>query len=164
MVVERAVASRRGSRPAPPRPAGYFDRPGPRLRWLHELRQAGLDARVLRPGPALRGHFVLRLVLRPAGLEPVVATLALPSRRPDAVKVTATGPADSPHRYADGSLCMWHPHDGPDRRWCHSRGPVVLVGHVLTHLMREEFYRRTGEWLGEQAPHTPPTTAARRAA
>lgn len=31
--------------------------------------------------------------------------------------VFVDGPDDSPHRYGDGSLCMYHPSDPPERRW-----------------------------------------------
>ncbi|MEV6303903.1 hypothetical protein AB0M02_31175 [Actinoplanes sp. NPDC051861] len=67
------------------------------------------------------------------------------------------GPNDSPHRYADGSLCMWYPYDPPELRWQRSDGPVVLLGHIAAHLIREQWWRQTGEWAGDEAPHRAPT-------
>ena len=37
--------------------------------------------------------------------------------RPYLVAVSVDGPTESKHRYADGSLCMWSPDDGPDLQW-----------------------------------------------
>ncbi|MEC3992093.1 hypothetical protein VSR01_00420 [Actinacidiphila sp. DG2A-62] len=47
------------------------------------------------------------------------------------------------------------PRRSPEQRWDRRRdGPVVLLGLVLAHLLREEWWRRTGEWAGPEAPHT----------
>ena len=71
----------------------------------------------------------------------------------DAPSVFADGPRDSPHRYSDGSLCMWYPHDPIDRRWVFEDGLLDLIGLVIAHLFREAWWRETGEWLGEEVPH-----------
>jgi hypothetical protein len=48
---------------------------------------------------------------------------------------------------------MWFPYDPPEQRWTRSDGPAVLLGQIVAHLLREEWWRRTGEWPGEEAPH-----------
>jgi hypothetical protein len=73
-----------------------------------------------------------------------------------APKVFVDGSDDSPHRYSDGSLCMWHPSDPPEQRWVFSDGLLALLNHVQAHLFREAWWRETGEWLGPEAPHSPP--------
>ncbi len=62
-------------------------------------------------------------------------------------------PSGSPHRYTDGALCMWYPGDPADQRWVLRDGPVVLLGHVIAHLLREEWWQHTGEWPGDEAAH-----------
>jgi hypothetical protein len=66
--------------------------------------------------------------------------------------VFVPGPG-SPHPYADGSLCIWYPADPPERRWRRSDGGAALAAHIAAHLIREEWWRQTGEWAGEEAPH-----------
>lgn len=68
-------------------------------------------------------------------------------------RVFADGPRRSKHRYSDGSLCMWYPRDPEERRWVRSDGLVALIGLAIQHLFREAWWRETGEWLGEEAPH-----------
>lgn len=70
----------------------------------------------------------------------------------DAV-IFADGPAESPHRYPNGSLCMWHPHDPPELRWIPRHGLVALLDHTVLHLFREGYWREAGEWPGDEAPH-----------
>jgi len=70
-------------------------------------------------------------------------------------RVFVDGPADSPHRYADATLCMWYPRDPPDQRWVFSDGLLVLLNYIQAHLFREAWWRETGEWLGTEAPHGP---------
>src|SRR5207237_15432 len=71
-------------------------------------------------------------------------------------KVFVNGPAESPHRYGDGSLCMWYPPDPPEQKWVHSDGLLVLLNYIQAHLFREAWWRETGEWLGPEAPHARP--------
>jgi hypothetical protein len=73
--------------------------------------------------------------------------------RPDVPRVYASTPASSPHRYLDDSLCMWFPGDPPEQRWTHHDGPMALLGHIVAHLLREKWWRQTGEWPGQEAPH-----------
>jgi hypothetical protein len=69
--------------------------------------------------------------------------------------VTADGPTESPHRYDKHRLCMWHPRDAVERRWVEEDGLLKLIVHARLHLFREAWWRETGEWLGDEAPHGP---------
>jgi hypothetical protein len=75
-------------------------------------------------------------------------------------KVFVDGPTDSPHRYSDGSLCMWYPDDPPEQRWVFPDGLLALLNYIQAHLFREAWWRETGEWLGPEAPHGPPKEPA----
>jgi hypothetical protein len=69
------------------------------------------------------------------------------------VRVTADGPTRSPHRYADGHLCMWYPDDGPELVWQPEEGLLALIQYVRLHLFREAYWRRYHLWPGPEAPH-----------
>ncbi len=63
-------------------------------------------------------------------------------------------PRWSPHRWRpNGELCMWYPGDPPALRWVPSDGLPALLACIRTHLVREAWWRETGEWVGDQAPH-----------
>lgn len=68
-------------------------------------------------------------------------------------KVTVDGPPESKHRYSDGSLCMWCPRDSVEKRWEFRDGLLQLLPLIGTHLFREAWWRETGDWPGEEAPH-----------
>ena len=69
--------------------------------------------------------------------------------------VFANGPQESPHRYSDGSLCMWYPNDPMERRWVFDDGLLSLIGLAMVHLFREAWWRETGKWAGEEVAHGP---------
>lgn len=71
-------------------------------------------------------------------------------------QVFADGPDDSPHRYADGSLCMWFPDDPPARRWTPDDGLAALVDCIRVHLFQEADARHGRPWPGDEAPHRSP--------
>ena len=48
---------------------------------------------------------------------------------------------------------MWYPRDPIDLRWARRDGAAALVGCITLHLIREQWWRETGEWLGPEAPH-----------
>ena len=73
--------------------------------------------------------------------------------RPHWPRVTVDGPTESPHRYQDGTLCMWYPQDPKERRWTFSDGLLHLIGLIQVHLIREHLWRETGDWPGDEAPH-----------
>lgn len=71
-------------------------------------------------------------------------------------KVFVDGPTESPHRYSDGSLCMWYPPDPPEQKWVFDDGLLALLNCIQAHLVREAWWWQKGEWLGPEAPHGPP--------
>jgi hypothetical protein len=136
-------------------PPAWYAYPAGRLRFLAELAVCGVNAiqtPVRRADRKHRGGFQAVLTLNVPGL---------PSRHVRIVfaglgsvpSVYCDGPTESPHRYSDGSLCMWYPWDPETARWTRRDGAGALLGHITAHLLREEWWRRTGEWIGDQAPH-----------
>jgi hypothetical protein len=65
------------------------------------------------------------------------------------------------HTYGRNQLCMWFPSDPAERRWQREQGLLKLVDTSVTHLFKELYFRETGEWLGEEAPHGVPKIEAR---
>jgi hypothetical protein len=80
--------------------------------------------------------------------------ILFPKDTPTLAKINAIAPTDSPHRYQENQLCIWHPEDSVENRWVHNDGLLVLLGLIAAHLFREEWWRETGEWLGPEAGHT----------
>ena len=50
-------------------------------------------------------------------------------------------------------LCLWYPHDPTELRWLWKDGLKEYVRIVARHLICEEYWRRTGQWPLEDAPH-----------
>lgn len=143
-------------RPASPCRPAWFAGPAARLVFQHRIASTGLAVRAARPPKAQRGGFALAVDVRHPDLPDQTVTIAFGPGLPEIPRVFSDGPAQSPHRYSDGSLCMWYPGDPFERRWDRRRdGPIGLVGLILAHLMREEWWRRTGEWAGPEAEHPP---------
>lgn len=87
---------------------------------------------------------------------PCVVTAEFDRRIAGQPELYADGPTTSPHRYpARGRthLCIWYPSDPPERRWVPEDGLLRLFGMVQTHLFKEGWWRETGEWVGDEAPH-----------
>lgn len=101
------------------------------------------------------GGFSLVFKLQPTGLPPRAVRITFSRALPDMPKVWVDGPSESPHRYEDGTLCMWYPEDLPANRWVRRDGAAVLVAHIAAHLLREEWYRKTGDWKGDEVTHCP---------
>lgn len=140
--------------PAWRRPVWYAY-PAGRLRFLTELRACGVNAvqtRVSRADRQHRGGFQVEFVLNVPGLPPRCLRIVFAGYG-SVPSVYADGPAESPHRYSDGSLCMWYPWDPEAARWTRRDGAAALLGHITAHLLREEWWRKTGEWVGDEAPH-----------
>jgi hypothetical protein len=79
-------------------------------------------------------------------------------RPEDAPLVTACPDRPSKHRFANGALCLWHPHDLPERRWTSDHGLRSLLELATRHLFLELHWAATGGpnggvWLLEDAPH-----------
>jgi hypothetical protein len=80
---------------------------------------------------------------------------------PQLERIYADGPTSSPHRYAPWprdrlkrtSLCVWTPGDPRERSWVPADGLLVLIEITRVHLFKEQYWRETGEWLGEQHLH-----------
>jgi hypothetical protein len=104
-------------------------------------------------GPTAGLYYRFGLDVPGEGIRPVRVLFRRDS--PTVVRVTVVddGPQDSPHRYTRGELCMWRRDAPRDSRWVVADGLVELIGHVHAHLMREAWWRRTGEWAGPEAVH-----------
>lgn len=53
-------------------------------------------------------------------------------------------------------LCLWFPSDPRPLQWVWDDGLDDYVARVHRHLFYEEFWRRTGSWPSEDAPHQGP--------
>lgn len=144
------------SRPRPWREPPWFCWPVHRLRFQAELAAAVTRVRPVQPSRSCRGGYAVQFTVALAGIDARRVTVEFSPRAPDTSHVTVDGPASSPHRYHDGSLCMWFPGDPPERRWRRRDGAAVLAGHIAAHLIREEWWRQTGEWIGQEMPHGEP--------
>jgi hypothetical protein len=136
-------------------PPAWYVYPAGRLRFLTELRARGLNAsqtRVDRANRKHRGGFQVEFDLMVPGL-PRRHLRVVFAGNGSVPAVYADGPSESPHRYSDQSLCMWYPWDSQVARWTRKDGAAALLGHITAHLLREEWWRKTGEWLGAEAPH-----------
>lgn len=71
----------------------------------------------------------------------------------DFPKVYAGAMEASPHRYADGALCLYYPGDPVEQRWTSAQGLTALLVLVAEHLFFEDVFRKTKEWIGPQAEH-----------
>jgi hypothetical protein len=72
-------------------------------------------------------------------------------RRLQEAAVAHAWAASDPSRF--GQLCLWFPDDPPALKWDWSDGLVAYITIVHRHLQAEEFWRRTGSWPAEDAPH-----------
>jgi len=129
--------------------------PAGRLGFLAELRAGGVrpaQTRINRAQRAHRGGFQVEFDLTVPGL-PARHVRILFAGIGSAPFVHADGPAESRHRYTDGSLCMWYPFDPKEARWTRREGAAALLGHITAHLLREEWWRMTGEWVGDEVTH-----------
>ena len=105
-----------------------------------------------RPRPRGRGWQYL-LSVDPPGCPATRVRIDFALDGPHMPCVTVDGLTESPHRYSDGTLCMWYPHDPRERRWIFSDGLLHLIGLIQVHLIREHLWRETGDWPGDEAPH-----------
>lgn len=133
----------------------WYAYPAGRLRFLTELSDCGVYAvstRINRADRRHRGGFQVEFRLTVPGL-PTRRVRLVFAGIGSAPFVYADGPVESRHRYSDGSLCMWYPHDPENARWTRRDGAAALLGHITAHLLREEWWRKTGEWVGHEVPH-----------
>lgn len=96
--------------------------------------------------------YTLEVEVPSFGTERIEIRFAKTAPETPAVRVL-DAPANSPHRYDDGTLCMWYPLDDEESRWVFEDGLLSLIGLTIAHLFREAYWRETNEWLGPEAPH-----------
>jgi hypothetical protein len=129
--------------------------------WYGDERRRVLFERGARRIPGLRGATissgaragrVYSVSLEVPHYERRRVEVRFPKATPTLPHVIADGPTNSPHRYGNTRLCMWHP-DDCEQRWELDDGLLVLLGMTSAHLFREAWWRETGEWLGPEAPH-----------
>ena len=121
--------------------------------FLHAL--AGIDDVRVVKDRNYPGGFSVALTLSPKGLRAHAVIIAFSRGRPLEPRVRVDGPTDSPHRYQNGDLCMWCPQDPAEKRWTLKDGAAALVANIAAHLIREEWYRLTGEWIGDEVHPSP---------
>jgi hypothetical protein len=137
-----------------------------KLRFIHEVQQV-VDSpiTIAKPSSQHRGGFAVSFTVTPHGVSSRTVRVEFALGSPEVPRVFVNGPQDSPHRYNDGSLCMWYPRDPIELRWVRRQGAAALVGCIALHLIREQWWRETGEWVGPEAPHAaPPMRPGRTAA
>jgi hypothetical protein len=132
------------------------------LRFAVEARACGLDAKISRSDADLVGWYAVQVTVEHVAIGRRHVRIMFPPRAGDP-RVRADGPTASPHRYRGGFLCMWHPADPDEQRWIPGHGAAALLTRIVAHLMREEWWRRTGEWVGDEAPHDLPAPEGSRA-
>jgi hypothetical protein len=138
------------------KPGGWYDDFRYRLQFEREAHKAFPSIRGSRTGRGRKtGAIVYTLTVGvPEFDERRVIKITLGNRTWPTVRlVTADGPPRSPHRYADGHLCMWYPGDGPDGTWQPEEGLLGLIQYARVHLFREAYWRRYDQWPGPEAPH-----------
>ena len=70
----------------------------------------------------------------------------------DVPSVFADGSRDSPHRYSDGSLCMWHPRDPIDHRWVFGDGLLALIWFSHRSPVQRSLVARDGRVAWRRSP------------
>jgi hypothetical protein len=91
--------------------------------------------------------------LQPTEVSPVYQ-VQIQYAYPRSPRIWVPSPAlrsDAPHRYGDGSLCLYYPGDGS---WTPAL-PIAqtLVPWTALWLAFYEIWLRTGTWYGSEAPH-----------
>jgi hypothetical protein len=75
--------------------------------------------------------------------------------------VMADGPTRSRHRFTwarPTSLCLYYGRDDEGLRWTLRDGAVALVDLARVHLIKEAWWRATGEWNGYEVHRAPAGT------
>jgi hypothetical protein len=126
-----------------------------RLTFLSDLRRVCLSANSSSNEFISRKSFGFGCEITPAGLPVEKIHIQFQAGNPSAPVVTTKNLNHSPHRYPNGSLCMWYPKDPPHLRWQWRDGAETLIALICAHLIKESWWNQTGEWVGLEAPHSP---------
>jgi hypothetical protein len=73
--------------------------------------------------------------------------------------VLADGPTRSRHRFywaRPSSLCLWYSRDPDSMRWTLQDGLATLIDLSRVHLVKEAWWRVTGEWSEYEKHREPP--------
>jgi len=79
--------------------------------------------------------------------------------------VMADGPTRSRHRFTwarPTSLCLYYARDEAQLRWVSADGVVSLIDLSRLHLIKEAWWRATGEWTGYEKHRRPPSGTEQR--
>jgi len=79
--------------------------------------------------------------------------------------VMADGPTRSRHRFTwarPTSLCLYYARDEAQLRWVPADGIVSLIDLSRLHLIKEAWWRATGEWTGYEKHRRPPSGTEQR--
>ncbi len=144
---------RRGNGPRKGFAGPWYGQDRERLRFESEARRAypHMRAKVVTNVADAGYRIRLRVEVPYYGSRRVEIRFSLSA--PTIPRVYVDGPSDSPHRFPDRSLCMWHPGDPPSHRWVFEDGLLALIGYIVAHLLREGWWRERGEWPGLEAGH-----------
>lgn len=123
-----------------------------RIRFLRACRVEDSRSEIVDP-PEFVGGFTVALNIHPQGCPVRRVTISFRPGDHSVPWVLVDGPEDSPHRYPGGYLCMWYPGDPDSARWRPVDGPEQLLGHIAAHLVKEEWYRLTEKWPGDEVGH-----------
>lgn len=125
-----------------------------RRRFERGVRQAFPSIGVTSTGRGMKAKVRYTLTVDVPEYPPRRVTITLPNwSTPSVATVTADGPTESPHRYGQHELCIWHPNAPPDKRWLPEEGLLALIDYARVHLFKEAYWRGTGRWPGPEAPH-----------
>lgn len=104
-----------------------------------------------------KGKYTFRGHLRPRKESPSykVRISYSEGRRPKVFVEAPELDAAAPHRYPDGSLCLFHP---TIFQWSDGKHLIAktIVPWTATWLYFYEVWQKLGVWLGPEAPHTGP--------
>lgn len=127
-----------------------------RLRFEAQAHGVCRDLQVRKEGRGLKAAIVYRFTVDVPHYEPRRVEVRFRNGlSPGFPHITVDGPADSPHRYEGGKLCIWEPTDATENRWVPRDGLHELVRHISLHLFKEAWWRESGEWLGDEVRHDP---------
>lgn len=137
------------------RKGGWFDDFRARIRFEHHARQAYGQLHGSKVGGSPQEVVYKLTVEVPEYEKRRVEIRFYNGSRPGVPRITVDGPEESPHRYSDGTLCIWEPEDDDSRRWVAHDGLLALIAAIGQHLFREAWWREHGEWLGPEVIHMP---------